>query len=562
MENSNTNEHEDILIKVDQNNLIYVDPNSTVVDGQIQPRGVKQENLVTYVNLEADLIPRTTLISNDEKSSLTSVAQGTLNFMKKNGGSDYDSTWTDSFFDSREKIVKDENGKMVGTGEFYQSDDTAQSFGIESIVINIKGGGFIPQININFVDVRGKTLFESPENSPYKAFFHLPWPIFYLTVKGYYGKAIRYRLHMTKFTSKFTENGNFEIATTFVGSTYAFLSDIPLEGILNAPYMFLSETDKKGKFNPKTNRIEKSISKTSKGFVLLKAVYDEYIQKGYLPKDFNVRPRTLREIITIASSLDKILEREIFDQKVDFRILSGIKEFETSITTFEEQIKSWSSLHLSNDFFTKNGVDYFKLASSENNSLTNVYSEKKNDGTLDYIIKQGIVRLVNSKVFIKTIREDQRANFDRDTLQISLATNIGVDYKPYQDESNGIYGIAKDKILKDIYEVSNTFVKQRNKVIQNIEEEMNKIIRDKDKGIGFEPTIQNIFAVIMANADVYIRLFKDTHRKSFEVGEERAKKIGNLSDETKGRPIYPWPEIKKVSTSQQKILAYPRDPDL
>jgi hypothetical protein len=562
MENSNTNEHEDILIKVDQNNLIYVDPNSTVVDGQIQPRGVKQENLVTYVNLEADLIPRTTLISNDEKSSLTSVAQGTLNFMKKNGGSDYDSTWTDSFFDNREKMVKDKNGNMVGTGEFYQSDDTAQSFGIESIVINIKGGGFIPQININFVDVRGKTLFESPENSPYKAFFHLPWPIFYLTVKGYYGKAIRYRLHMTKFTSKFTENGNFEIATSFVGSTYAFLSDIPLEGILNAPYMFLSETDKKGKFNPKTNRVEKSISKTSKGFVLLKAVYDEYIQKGFLPKDFNVRPRTLREIITIASSLDKILEREIFDQKVDFRILSGIKEFETSITTFEEQIKSWSSVRLSNDFFVKNGVDYFKLATSENNSLKNVYnSDQNSSGTLDYIIRQNIGRLANSKVLLDTIKADQRANFDKNALEISLATKIK-DYKSYQDDSNGIYGIAKNEILKDIYEISNTFVKQRNKVIQNIEEEMNKIIRDKDKGIGFEPTIQNIFAVIMANADVYIRLFKDTHRKSFEVGEERAKKIGNLSDETKGKPIYPWPEIKKVSTSQQKILAYPRDPDL
>ena len=60
MANNNINEHEDILIKVDQNNLIYVDPNSVVVDGEIQPSGVKQENLVTYVNVEADLVPRTT----------------------------------------------------------------------------------------------------------------------------------------------------------------------------------------------------------------------------------------------------------------------------------------------------------------------------------------------------------------------------------------------------------------------------------------------------------------------------------------------------------------------
>jgi hypothetical protein len=562
MANNNINEHEDILIKVDQNNLIYVDPNSVVIDGQIQPRAVKQENLVTYVNLEADIIPRTTLISEDAKNTMTSIASGTLNFMKKNNGGDYDSNWTDSFFERNEKMVKDKSGKMVGTGQYYQSDDTAQSFGIESIVINIKGGNFIPQININFVDVRGKTLFESPENSPYKAFFHLPWPIFYLTVKGYYGKAIRYRLHMTKFSSKFSENGNFEVATTFVGSTYAFLSDIPLAGILNAPYMFLTEKDKEGRFNPRTNRIEKTISRTSKGFVLLKAVYDEYIQKGYLPKDFNVRPRTLREIITIASSLDRILEREIFDQKVDFRLLSGIKEFEKKITTFEENIKAWSTVRLSNDFFVKNGIDYFKLATTEGNSLKNVYSSDENgSSTLDYIIRQGAGGLINSKKLFETIRDDQRGSLDIKALELSLRTNIK-GYKSYLDDNNGIYGIAKNEILKDIYEISNSFVTQRNKVIQKVEEEMNKIIRDKDKGIGFEPTIQNIFAVIMANADTYIRLLKETHRKAFDVGAERTKKIGNLSDESKGAPIYPWPEIKKVSSSQQKVLAYPRDPDL
>jgi hypothetical protein len=564
MANNKINEHEDILIKVDQNNLIYVDPNSVVVDGQIEARGIKQENLVTYVNLEADLVPRTTLIADGNKTSMTSIASGTLNFMKKNGGDDYDTKWTDSFYNNHEKIVKDENGKMVGTGQFYQNDDTAQTFGIDSININIKGGGFIPQININFIDVRGKTLFESPENSPYKAFFHLPWPIFYLTVKGYYGKAIRYRLHMTKFTSKFSENGNFEVSTTFVGSTYAFLSDIPLLGILNAPYMFLSEKDKKGKFNPKTNRIEKTISRTSRGFVLLKSVYDEYIQKGYLPKDFNARPRTLREIITIASSLDRILEREIFDQKVDFRLLSGIKEFETNITAFRDSVESWANVHLSNDFFVENGVDYFKLAPNENSSLKNVQSsDSKDTNTLEYLVFQGTERLKNTKSLIDKIREDQRANFDnKKEFDLRLNTTIHLPVIYYVRPNSGTYGVAKDEILKDIDIISNSFVEQRNKVIQKVEEEMNKIIRDKDKGIGFEPTIQNIFGVIMANAEVYIRLMKDTHRKAFSVGKERLPLIGKLSDESIGDSIYPWPEIKKLSSSQQKILAYPRDPDL
>ena len=228
MAKNNLNKTQDIYVKVDQNNLLYVDPNSVISDGEVLMRNIEQENLIIYVNLEADLVPRTNLT--EDRKSIT-IAQGTLNFLKKQGGGDYDSTWTDSFTETNKTVNTDESN-------IFQSDSSAQTFGIESININVKGGNFIPQVNINFIDVRGKTLFESPENSPYKAFFHLPWPIFYLTVKGHYGKAIKYRLHMTKFTSRFNQNGNFEVATTFIGSTYAFLSDIPINGILNAPYLY------------------------------------------------------------------------------------------------------------------------------------------------------------------------------------------------------------------------------------------------------------------------------------------------------------------------------------
>ena len=82
MGNNNIKETNDILIKVDQNNLIYIDPNSVLVDGAAQSRGVEPENLVMYVNLEADLIPRTTLIDAGNQSSLRSIAGGTLNFLK------------------------------------------------------------------------------------------------------------------------------------------------------------------------------------------------------------------------------------------------------------------------------------------------------------------------------------------------------------------------------------------------------------------------------------------------------------------------------------------------
>ena len=307
MEKNKITNTEDIHVKVDQNNLIYIDPNSTIdSEGNISPRNLQAEKLVMYVNLEADIVPRSILASDNETNILTSLASGTLNFLKNGYGSDYDTSWTEGFSNTQEK----KNGEGKVTGEFFQSDKSGQTFGISDIAISIKGFNAIPTITINFVDVRGKTLFESPENSPYRAFFHIPWPIFYLTVKGYYGKAIKYRLHLVKFTSKFNEsNGNFEVSTSFVGSTYAYLSDIPLQGILNAPYLFPNESTKVTSTATNSTKQVESITKSSRGYEILNTGYNDYKLKGLIPNDFPVK--TLREVLTIADTLDTLLEKQL-----------------------------------------------------------------------------------------------------------------------------------------------------------------------------------------------------------------------------------------------------------
>jgi hypothetical protein len=101
-----------------------------------------------------------------------------------------------------------------------------------------------PMITINFVDVRGSSIFQNEEgiaggstSNKYSTFFQLPYPIFELEIKGYYGKPVTYCLHMLKFSSKFnSKTGNFEIQCEFIGYTYAMLSDM-LIGFLKAiPY--------------------------------------------------------------------------------------------------------------------------------------------------------------------------------------------------------------------------------------------------------------------------------------------------------------------------------------
>ena len=121
--NDSTN-NENILVKVDQNNLIFIDPNSVLENGVVQPRGTNPENFVYYINLEADLVPRTILNASNPngEGSLQSIAMGTLNLLQNKESEYLDSGWTELYTNQPEEI-KDDNGN--GTGTFKSNSDTS-----------------------------------------------------------------------------------------------------------------------------------------------------------------------------------------------------------------------------------------------------------------------------------------------------------------------------------------------------------------------------------------------------------------------------------------------------
>lgn len=573
--NRDLTDSENIHVKVDQNNLIYIDPNSVVDElGQVQPRGIKQENLVMYVNLEADLVPRTTLLSdNDKGNTLTQIAQGNLNFLRNQAGDgNFDTSWTDSFVGVDKKDVNGNNPESTekyNGGELISSDPSAQTFGIDSINITVKGANFVPQVTINFVDVRGKTLFEATNNSPYNAFFHLPWPIFYLTVKGYYGKAIRYRLHMVKFSSKFNDqNGNFEISTTFVGSTYAYLNDILMSSVINAPYMYLVQNSETREFDEKRGVYIKRATQSSKGYSILKSIYAQYEQKGLVPKGFPVK--TLMDLGYIAQTLDKILEQQVFSS-VDMNVFKGIKELDDQLNNFESSLKSWGQKNLLNNEYaiinkvgsTTNEITpdelnkWFFLSKKEKTDFRSV-TGSTTEGTLEFILETYKNRLLNTTNSLKNLTKVEGANFGKITISSVKDINSYVTNRT----TGKFVAVGINQLFADIFEIRKSFEEQRRKLEDAVERRMNEIIKSPN-ALGFEPTVRNIFAVVLANAEVYIRLMKDVHNKSFEASKERLKKIGNLSKESKGDSIYPWPEIKKpASGGKQNVIAYPGETEL
>lgn len=512
-------ENENILVKLNYNNLIHVDPNSVVNNGVVSERNIKQENLVIYVKLEVDLIPRTKLIVNETENM--TIASGTLSGTQN---TDNNTSWTDTYVNNE------------------KADTTNQSFGISDITITNLGFNSIPKVTINFIDVRGKTLFENPKNSPYKAFFHLPWPIYYLTIKGFYGKAIRYKLHLEKFSSKYNEsNGNFEINTTFIGSTYAFMRDISLRGIMNAPYLFGSENVNTVKIvNGET---KKTVTKTSRGLNLLKSVFNEYKQKGLMDNDVPVK--TVRELGKLAESLDNYIDNKEFTDIVDPIILTSITLLDKIFIEYDKQIKFFKDKNLTTNDKTNLGYKF----KTENEKNINLITDNNSSSLNNILIT------FNEKI-TETLKYDKSLKTSK-IKPITLKNN----FKSIDKYYDGTY-VNHDLFLADFNLNKDSFFNEKLRVEKNFEEELNKTNVYK-KVFGFKPTLRNLFGILMANADVLLRLLKDTHDKAFEVADERKKLIKDFSVESYGDNIYPWPEISKTDTKNNtKSITYPADRSL
>ena len=189
--------------------LLYFEPNPP------NNRPIDNEDLSISVELTANRKTRTiiSVTEGNSEANITGTDKNTLNvnFIKgsKTGGV--------------QSLTTNYTELNTTLGDEFSND--LEGLGITNINIDFDTA-YTPEITIDFVDVRGGTLFGKGNKSDYAVFFDLPYPLFNLTVKGYYGKAVSYCLHLTKWDGKFnSKTGNFEIQAKFIGFTYALLTD-------------------------------------------------------------------------------------------------------------------------------------------------------------------------------------------------------------------------------------------------------------------------------------------------------------------------------------------------
>ena len=594
-----------IFVEEAYNNIILVDPNKTSrtsTNGQkiIEERLVDHENLVMFANLEVDLLPRTKLaVGGTPQDNIRTISIAKINFLKPNNDQFLNSGYYDDLtglgaINGQARLQRNETvvTNQDGTNFYKQSITTDERgmtidpglLGITSI--NVRTSlNFIPEVTIELEDVQGRALFEQGDQSPYAAFFQLPYPQFYLTLKGWYGQAIRYQLNLHKFNARFnTFSGNYQVTCQFFGYKYNILNEITLGHLTALPNMYTStfninrtpidsqqnDTTTRSQLNSQlanstdANNSEYSISETvvsQRGYQKIREVYGEYKSKGLIPLDFP--ELTLPELgYRLKNFQEKIVASYT---KVDLQPLTDAETYRKTLKEYYNKVRgdsdSWYTKYLNNKPYilsnTGQEVYAFKTelsperrtqALSELTAITQIYNS----------------RLADNATYGKSASKNFKItnSINKDTFYIQLDPSL-IDWVQTTTFQTGIVGPTPQQVadflkqqyqrlffitleitpdgLKEVKQPFFSFIgpQRFDNIIRAMEGDLDNIVNQEenriteelstkivstDTGIGFRPTVRNVTAVIMASTEAFIRLMDDVHEKAWQVKTDPVRK--------------------------------------
>lgn len=597
----------DVFIELEQNNVFIINPNKEFNEqGYAEARNIKQEDFVTYANLECNLLPRTRLlIGVDNSNDTTLIATTKINFLKPNNSNYLNTDWT------------------LPQGEVSTNfnEINTELLGITNISYSVNNA-FAPTITILLEDITGRALFESGDNSPYSVFFSNPPLPFFLTFKGYYGKAIRMTLILEKFSASFNQsNGNFNITVIFKSYQYGVLQEMTMTDLYAVPQMYLksyndnSATSTVSQSSPEaSNPSSVGPQTTYKGYQYIQQLFSEYRNLGLI--DDTMPTMTVEELVqkldnfvintlqnfgnenmsplTDADNYGNILDEyrkqivtakgasffEKYTDKKNFWILTEpqpdgstkqIKLFvlkpeykndrKSPYNFLKNKVDEFNLKLVLNPTFGGNGkykIKKLPLMSSLKKDTTDVVeADIVKDILLTIKAREGKANPTNTEV--QVYKEELRLLFnDYNVAKAQDEQNGGADYPLfYYYEGGKGFNETLNSVQKD-------FSKNRENSETEITDKLVKIL-ESNQGVGFKPTIRNVLSVLFASGEALLRLMCDVHNTAFENRNDEKRKIASKYDIQEGEdaPTYPWPQVMvgKTTTDGEKLeLVYPGDP--
>ena len=590
----------DILVEFDYNNIIVVDPNKTIDSaGKIQERLIDHESLVMYANLEAEVLPRTKLaVGASPEDRIRTISVAKMNFLKPTkdnflGVGYYDeltgnnSTKFKGDNQMMEKAVVPKNGDtpyIINSPANLKDVFDNGLLGITSINVTTNSS-FVPSVSMTLEDVQGKALFSLGNNSPYSAFFNLPYPPFYLTLKGFYGQAIRYQLNLEKFHATFNSfSGNYQVRLDFKGYKFNVLNEISMGHLLAVPHMYGQTfnvsttpggTQESNKAAESQSSVQGVVTKNNsqsgdefttqivseRGYQKIAEVYSEYKSKGLIAPD--LPELTLYQLMTKLSTFENNIMNSFPKAKVE--PLTNIRNYKEILKQYFSNVRganvSWFNTYLDPKPIILNNTNeriyvFKKLEPKAKNDaieLLKTYVTKFNKALAENATlgDNGESPIPNPIKYVNLTIElaDGAINW-KETVraQTGKALPTEEDIKSLKEqiyqtkipivELKDVNGTKTPEVVPPtyfIFEGNNRFDSQislletnANKKLSEYESlisaELLRKIEDTSTGLGFTPTVRNMIAVVMASAEAFIRLLDDVHTNAWNVKYDPVRK--------------------------------------
>ena len=471
------------------------------------------------------------------------------------------------------------------------STNTKECLGIESISVRYDSW-YYPTVDIRFIDVRGASLMQPAEYEYYnngnpnksddykksnsdffKAFFSFPYPLFKLSIKGFYGKEVTYDLSVLKCNVEFNSStGNFEVTASFIGYMYGMYSDLPFPFVYLAPYIDLygkniwDEKRKTGDFCYLTSDKNNPIGEAMYTFPELKREVENAGQKADKEIEESSGGTKRNELKTLISKLEQEVlgsyptssgkagklswwswsKNNIEDNSEGYFFIPLDDTPETNRKIFEDFLKFSKYLQEYNELvessaitkcenvaivekkifkdFVKDSKEIFdkKKGNTTSSSAATISSEFTDDD---------IKKILNGKIVSLAFHKND-ANKEKPVLVFD-STKSSSNHSKYTDLINELTRRFNEDQVKSPMQKSMAqkewtirafFIEDihyKNKIIDklnNLKEELDKLTKELDRfrkleiehAIGFKPTMRNMYNMVFAHIDTFMSIFYNT----------------------------------------------------
>lgn len=560
-------------------NVLLVDPNLVNVPmlgkNEAITNGIPQyQDMYIFAELTARRKKRTVLIK-DSHADKYSTDNGDEQFTSVN------------FIGNNQN--QDSPNHLKFTTNYYDGsthgDTQYEGFGIGSINVKINSS-YIPQVNIQFIDSRGLTFFNQA-NSPYKMIFDFPPPIFNLRLKGYYGRALEYQLHLVKYTTEFkAENGNYVIDAQFIAITYAPLTDVLFRYVVNFPLI--------NNIISINSDVNKEPRNTYELILKLKSLYSQSSQMLKTDIDSQVYNSTLNSINDVVETIDYLSSYKnnstlttggiplLFVRNKAYSSEGGNElTLLTNVAEYDSYIKSKPTDGLSNSLSQRLCIGFLvneniNANADETPPVVDSTGAQIQEILANYTVPTADFEkylLKEPDVFAYYIKDKVLKKYNSEL--ISTAKNKGVNdmlntdvpaasfLKSDENVAKSTKGVTNRYAMVDVtdyyvrlYKLRDNLQKTKNESMGVVNEKINNMVIEN---LGMKPTVYNIFKIILNDVDVFFRELlttsKDAEKHHNENDNKKKISNGKLKDsgDNGTDKIYSFPlMIKQQDVCNQK----------